>query len=96
MAQVLGLSNLGIKALALTSTTPKEQITSMYQQMESDKDVRLVYGEQQTSPAAVLSDATHVLRKAQTCMCLFCCACGSLYMAALCGVLVLGALCPDQ
>ena len=42
---MLGLSNLGIKALALTSITPKEQITSMYQQMESDKDVRLVYGE---------------------------------------------------
>ncbi|KAL3144145.1 hypothetical protein ABBQ32_003934 [Trebouxia sp. C0010 RCD-2024] len=42
--QVLGLSALGIKALALTSITPKEQITSMYHQMESDEDIRMVYG----------------------------------------------------
>lgn len=41
--QVLGLEALGIKALALTSMTPKEQITRMYQQMENDSDVRLVY-----------------------------------------------------
>lgn len=45
VAQVLGLANLGIKALALTSITPKEQITSMYNQMDSDTDIRLVYGE---------------------------------------------------
>ncbi|KAL3130511.1 hypothetical protein ABBQ38_15564 [Trebouxia sp. C0009 RCD-2024] len=41
--QVLGLRARGIKALALTSITPKEQITSMYHQMESDEDIRMVY-----------------------------------------------------
>ena len=49
--QVLGLEALGIKALALTSMTLKEQITSMYQQMENDSGVRLVYGQQPSCQA---------------------------------------------
>lgn len=53
--QVLGLRALGIKALALTSLTPKEQITGMYQQMENDHDVRLVYGACHHDPKAALS-----------------------------------------
>jgi hypothetical protein len=42
--QVLGLQSHGITALALTSLTPKEDITAVYHRMELDEDVRLVYG----------------------------------------------------
>ncbi len=45
--QVLGLSSLGIKAVAVTSMTPKDEVTPLYNDIETDPNVRLVYGETQ-------------------------------------------------
>lgn len=45
--QVLGLSSLGIKAVAVTSMTPKDEVTPLYNDIETDINVRLVYGEAQ-------------------------------------------------
>ncbi|KAL0042579.1 hypothetical protein WJX79_004210 [Trebouxia sp. C0005] len=41
--QVLGLSSLGIKAVAVTSMTPKDEVTPLYNDIETDTNVRLVY-----------------------------------------------------
>lgn len=41
---MLGLRALGISAMALTSLTPKEELTAAYKQMESDESLRFVYG----------------------------------------------------
>ncbi|DBA93778.1 hypothetical protein WJX82_009492 [Trebouxia sp. C0006] len=41
--QVLGLSSLGIKAVAVTSMTPKDEVTPLYNDIETDTSVRLVY-----------------------------------------------------
>ncbi len=45
--QVLGLASLGIKAVAVTSMTPKDEVTPLYNDIETDTSVRLVYGEAQ-------------------------------------------------
>lgn len=42
--QVLGLCSLGIQAISLSSLTPKEEITAAYKRMDSDSDIRFVYG----------------------------------------------------
>ena len=43
-AQVSALDVLGIPALALTSLTPKEEVAAVYQRLDSDTSLRLVYG----------------------------------------------------
>lgn len=48
--QVLGLCSLGIQAISLSSLTPKEEITAAYKQMDSDSDIRFVYGAPSTCP----------------------------------------------
>ena len=44
--QVLGLQGIGVPALALTSLTSKEDQSAAYKRMDTDLDIRLVYGEQ--------------------------------------------------
>ncbi|KAK9830588.1 hypothetical protein WJX81_002230 [Elliptochloris bilobata] len=41
--QVLALDALGIPALALTSLTPKEEVPGVYQRMDQDTALRLIY-----------------------------------------------------
>ncbi len=43
-AQVAALEALGIPALALTSLTPKEEVATVYERLDSDTSLRLVYG----------------------------------------------------
>lgn len=47
--QVLGLQDIGIPALALTSLTSKEDQNAAYKRLDSDLDIRLVYGDPQLS-----------------------------------------------
>ncbi len=48
--QVLALEALGIPALALTSLTPKEEVAGLYQRIENDESLRLLYGSHLSSP----------------------------------------------
>ena len=40
----MGLRQLGIPAMAITSLTPKDDVTAAYQQMEAGTGALLVYG----------------------------------------------------
>ena len=42
--QVLGLQEVGVSALALTSLTSKEDQNAAYKRLDTDLDIRLVYG----------------------------------------------------
>ncbi len=42
--QVLGLQEIGVPALALTSLTSKEDQNAAYKRLDTDLDIRLVYG----------------------------------------------------
>ena len=42
--KVLNLTELNIPSLALTSLTPKDQVTSIHNQIEADESLRLLYG----------------------------------------------------
>jgi len=48
--QVLGLQAIGVPALALTSLTSKEDQNAAYKRLDTDLDIRLVYGEQTERP----------------------------------------------
>lgn len=50
--QVLALEALGIPALALTSLTPKEEVAGLYQRIEKDESLRLLYGSHLSSPTS--------------------------------------------
>ena len=43
--QVDRLQSLGVAAMAVTSLTPKEEVNSLYKQIETDKHLKLLYGE---------------------------------------------------
>ncbi len=45
LAQVMGLRKLGIPAMAISSLTPKEDVTAAYREIETGTGTRLVYGE---------------------------------------------------
>ena len=51
-SQVLALEALGIPALALTSLTPKEEVAGLYQRIEKDESLRLLYGSHLSSPSS--------------------------------------------
>lgn len=43
--QVLALEAVGVPTLALTSLTSKEDLNAAYKRLDTDLDIRLVYGE---------------------------------------------------
>ena len=43
--QVDRLQSSGVAAIAVTSLTPKEEVTGLYKQIETDKHLKLLYGE---------------------------------------------------
>lgn len=51
--QVLALEALGIPALAITSLTPKEEVAGLYQRIEKDESVRLLYGSHLSAPSSI-------------------------------------------
>ncbi len=46
---MLGLQEIGVPALALTSLTSKEDQSAAYKRLDTDLDIRLVYGEELSS-----------------------------------------------
>lgn len=44
LSQCLNLEQLGIPAISLTSLTPKDDVGEIYKRIESDPNLRLVYG----------------------------------------------------
>ena len=47
---MLGLQDIGVPALALTSLTSKEDQNAAYKRLDTDLDICLVYGEQTERP----------------------------------------------
>ncbi len=52
---MLGLRSLGIPAISLSSLTPKEDVTAAYKELESNNDIRFVYGGLQLSESHAIN-----------------------------------------
>ncbi len=49
------MRDINLNAISLTSLTPKEELSAMYKTIQSDLDLRLLYGEAPHSVSVPLS-----------------------------------------